>query len=286
MDIILNKYFQSLGLAAGQHVIVHSSFGEIKKAFTEVTIENLVRNLQQLITPNGSLVMPAFTYCYKRSDGTHEVFNYVQSQSKVGAVSEVFRQQDKVLRTSSPTHSFSLWGKAAEIISQKNSPASPLGKGSVLDWMNSRKNAYVLLIGVDFNALSFGHYLENMAPVPWTDISPWDYLKVEKAGVSITGEQKLKELPGCSKPFKNFEKFLLEKKLIEYHSLNHLKSLLVSMELLYKEGLRYFHLYQDELLCPEGTCVPCDCRREKIRILHNTAGPKGSLLEKCSKKKV
>ncbi|PIS27377.1 MAG: hypothetical protein COT43_11035 [Candidatus Marinimicrobia bacterium CG08_land_8_20_14_0_20_45_22] len=51
-------------------------------------------------------------------------------------------------------------------IGEDNSPYRPLGNGSILEWLSNRSNAFVLLLGVDFSAMSFFHYLENRAPVP------------------------------------------------------------------------------------------------------------------------
>jgi len=267
MISVLKKYFECLGVSENQHILVHSSFHKIKTSLSQISIEDLIDTLQKLVTEKGSVIMPSFTYCFEHNDGRHEIFDHEKSPSKVGAVSEIFRLKNDVIRTSSPTHSFSLWGKSAEIISPKNSPDSPLGEGSVLDWMTYQKNSSILLIGVDFNALSFGHYLENMTPVSWADIFPWDYMNIEKIGISSKGEQKLKEIPGCSKSFRNFEKYLLDRNMIEYHSLNHLKSTLIPVNLLFEEGLKYFKLYQDDLLCQPGSCEPCDCRRKKLQKL-------------------
>ncbi len=111
-------------------------------------------------------------------------FHREHSPSLVGAVSETFRRMPGVLRTAGPTHSFCLWGQAKEI-GADNSPDSPLGNGSVLEWISGRPDGYVCLIGVNFSALTFGHYLEHLAPVPWYDFSPWEHLRVEPIGVEL-----------------------------------------------------------------------------------------------------
>jgi len=261
----LKKYLENIGIRKGQQVMVHTSFRRFRSAFPGITIEEFIDCLKQKITNEGSLIMAAFTYCFKRNDDEHEIFDHKKSPGKVGAVPEVFRQNSDVLRTSSPTHSFSLWGKVTESISKDNSPESPLGAGSVLDWMTNQTDSFIFLVGVDFGALSYGHYLENMSGMPWADISPWDYLQVERIGVSSSGNQQLRELPGCSKPFKNFERYLLDQQIIRYHDNKGLKSLFLPVDLLYREGLKYFNSHQDELLCPAGTCRACDTRRKKLK---------------------
>lgn len=251
-----------LGLQKNHHILVHSAYRKIRTVFPDLTIEQLIRQLQQQVGSEGSVIMPAFTYCFKKSIGEYEVFDPANSASKVGAVSEVFRKWPGVIRTLSPTHSFSLWGKAAREIGATNSPVSPLGKGSVLDWLNQQPDAHILLLGVNFTAMSFCHFLEVIAPVPWADYSPWDHLHVLKIGVSIHGEQRLKEVPGCSKSFVNFERYLVEKRIIQPFEFNDLSAYYLPVQVIYNAGLIYFRNHFQNLLCPAGTCPACDSRRQ------------------------
>ncbi len=192
------------------------------------------------------------------------MFDRLNSKSKVGLLSETFRLSEGVIRTSSPTHSFALWGNVTNYIDENNSPESPLGKGSVLDWLTHQPDSFVLMLGTDFSSLTYGHYLEVAAKVPWYDYSPWDYMNVLSIGVSVSGEQRLKEIPGCAKGFIKFEEHLLEKNLIKKFGFNGLSSYLISIKLLYDEGIKYFSENYRKLLCPAGTCPACDSRRKKF----------------------
>ena len=260
----MESFLRNIGLASSQHVILHSSFKKIKEAFPEIEIADFISILKTIITKEGSIIIPAFTYCFKKSEGETEIFEREISKSKVGAVSEVFRKDPETVRTSSPTHSFSLWGKVKEEISFANSPKSPLGKNSVLDWLAAVKNSYVLMLGTDFNSFTFGHFLEVKAKVPWYNYSPWDYLNVLPAGISTNGEQELIELPGCSKSFVNFENYLISNNLISKHEYDGLNSYFISIELLLEKGIPYFRNHYKNLLCKEGTCRACDSRRTKF----------------------
>lgn len=258
----MREFLKHTGIKAGDEVLVHSSFRLIRSAFPSMSIDEFIDILQEIITPEGSLIMPAFTYCFKKSEGDYNVFDYHNSPSVVGAVSETFRKRPEVIRTSSPTHSFSLWGRITEKISSDNSPESPLGKGSVPDYLACRESSFVLLAGADFHSLSFGHYLESAAPVPWHDISPWDYLKVEKIGASVAGEESLKEIPGCSKSFLSFQEYLSGRKLISPLVNDSLSVLYIPVSILLEEGLKFFRENYMLLLCPPHTCQPCDSRRK------------------------
>lgn len=257
-----SEYLHRAGLKPNSHVLVHSGFRAIKSAFQDLTIESVISILQNIITTNGSLIMPAFTYCFIKSKGEIEIFDRSESESKVGAMSEVFRKSRNVIRTSSPTHSFSMWGKIANELNKNNNPQSPLGKGSVLDWLSKTENSFLLLLGVDFTAMSFCHYLEVKASIPWNDFSPWNHLHVEKIGISTDGEIELHQIPGCSKSFINFEKYLNENKFIKPYAFNNFKSYCIPVELIIEHGLNYFKDNPESLLCEMGTCAACDSRWE------------------------
>ena len=192
----IEEYLKYIGLKPSQNIIVHSSFSKINSAFPYLKPEEAIKRLKEIITSSGSIIFLTFTYCFKKSLGEYEIFDRMNSKSKVGLLSETFRLSDSVVRTSSPTHSFGLWGKILNYIDEDNSPESPLGKVSVMQWFSDQSNSFVLLLGTDFSTLTYVHYLEIEAKVPWYDFSPWDFMNVLPIGVSIRGEQKLKEIPG------------------------------------------------------------------------------------------
>jgi aminoglycoside 3-N-acetyltransferase len=260
----MKDLFLSAGLRNNQNILVHSSFRRIKKEFSLIAPEEVIFLLQEILTEAGSLIMPAFTYNWKLKLGIEEVFDRQNSPSKTGALSEVFRKQKNVIRTSSPTHSFCIWGDVTNYISENNSPYSPLGEGSVLDWLANRSDSYILMIGTDFSSLSFGHYLEIFSKVPWYNYSPWDK-NITEYGISISGEQKLKEIPGCSKSFTSFEMYLKNKNLITPVYKNDLCIMHIPVPLLAAVGKKYFQDNHLELLCREGTCKPCDTRRKYLK---------------------
>lgn len=264
----INSEFRSFlikfGLNEASHIIIHSSFSRINSAFPQLETIRVINNLKEIITTSGSIIFPTFTYCFKKSAGDYEVFNRENSKSKVGLLSETFRLSDNVIRTSSPTHSFGLWGRIKNEIDAANSPESPLGEGSVLEWLTTNSNSYVLMLGTDFSSLTFGHFLEIEAKVPWYNFSPWDYMNVLPIGVSVDGEQKLKEIPGCAKSFVNFEKYLVENNLIKKYEYRGLNSYLISIKQLYDEGVKFFSEQYNKLLCSPNSCKACDSRRRKF----------------------
>jgi aminoglycoside N3'-acetyltransferase len=247
--------------------MVHASFRNIYSVFQGITADNIIHSIKSIIDPKkGSVILPAFTYCFRKTDKSNEIFDRVNSPSKVGYISEVFRNSTDIIRTSSPTHSFSIWGSITENISMNNNPESPLGKNSVLEWMSEKDKTYVLMLGTDFTALTFGHYLEIITKVPWYNFSPWDYMKVESIGESNEDTIKLIEVPGCAKSFITFEKYLIENKVLKPQYFNKLRILYIKIDELIKAGKEFFRNNYSMLLCDKGTCKACDSRRQYFSL--------------------
>lgn len=258
------EYCKNLGIKDDHHVIVHSSYSAIRNSF-HLHAAEVIEILKKIIDKNkGSIIFPSFTYCFKKTDNSNEVYNKEFSVSKVGYLSEIFRQSDDVIRTSSPTHSFSLWGNIKNFINENNSPTSPLGKGSVCDWLVNQKNSHVLMLNVNFSSFTLGHYYEILTEVPWFDFSPWNYLHVENFGVSLEGFQELHEIPGCAKSFVRIEDFLIQNKLIQKFFHKSFYSYYFSINSIHGYLIDFFKNNYAELLCPKGSCQACDSRREKF----------------------
>lgn len=260
----INELIEEIGITPGMNIMVHSSISQIRKIIPSLNPLELINQLKEKLTIKGSLIMPTFTYCFKKNDSNYEIFDLQNSKSKVGALTEIFRLQNDVIRTSSPTHSFALWGSALKYFDQNNSPKSPLGKGSILEWLASIDNSYVLLLGCGFNSLTFGHYLEIINKVPLANISPWDHLGVLPIGASKNGEQALVQVPGCSKSFNNFENYLLNQNIITKERRDDFTYYLIPISTLIGCGSEYFSTQQNMLICPKGSCLPCDERRMKM----------------------
>jgi aminoglycoside N3'-acetyltransferase len=254
-------FCKGLGIENNHQILIHSSFSAIKNAFS-ISSDEAILQLKKLVSPeSGSIIFPAFTYCFKKSDGTNEIFDRLNSHSKVGFLSEQFRKSSDVVRTSSPTHSFSLWGKITNEIGENNSPESPLGENSVCQYLVSHPESHILMLNTDFSTFTLGHYYEIICKVPWYNFSPWKYLNVEDYGVSTEGIQKLKEIPGCAKSFVSVEKHLLNKKLIDKILYNSFYAYYINVKTIHEELIDFFCNNYLSLLCMKGTCKACDSRR-------------------------
>lgn len=59
------EYLTSLDLSSKQNIIVHSSFSKIKNTFPNLTPEESIFTLKDIITEEGSIIFPAFSYCFR-----------------------------------------------------------------------------------------------------------------------------------------------------------------------------------------------------------------------------
>lgn len=256
----LNDFIELLPAINGKHVILHASLRYYKKKYPGLSPDDLFSTLLHIIGNEGSLIMPSFTYCFKKDTG-YDLFDKNSTPSKVGALSEIFRLRYAKFRTSSPTHSFCLWGDIGNFITPENNPSSPLGYNSVLDILYQSKDSYILHLGTDLTSCSSLHYFENILPVPYKDTMCWIYMNISPIGVSITGETILSEIPGCSKSFNRLSEHVESANILSTHpaadsiKLYKLDSLLsLCRQVLEKDPLF--------LLCASGTCIACDIRRK------------------------
>lgn len=167
----LKKSLAELGLRPGQAIVVHSSlssFGSLEGGAATV-----IRALKELITEEGLILMPAFTYetAYgnvrpdriKKSKGFHPGFPV---SKPIGRVAETFRKSEGVSRNFHPQLSFCFWGKEAASLSQKYHMSDSLSENSPLGEILSR-DGYVLLLGTEFETISILHTAEYIAKAPY-----------------------------------------------------------------------------------------------------------------------
>ena len=262
MDV--NSFLVSSGLRRGHHVIVHASYKRLQNIIPSLSPSRFFEALTGEVFPDGSVIFPSFTYCLKRKDGTHEVYSSDKSIPKTGYLSQKFIEHPGVIRTSSPTHSFGLSGDVTNYIRGDNSPESPLGFGSVMQWVADSDNSYALLIGTDFTSFTFIHFLEHYYKVPYLEQFCWedDYIA---AAAGIEREIHLTEVPGCSKGFIKLEKFLLGNKLIQKQLFSGVPVYYINLRFLTDAADDFFKFHYAELLCSDEKCQCCASRKKYLQ---------------------
>jgi aminoglycoside 3-N-acetyltransferase len=122
-------FLQSLGFIPGAMIMVHSSFSIVKRRVPDITPETLIRQMQELVGREGTLLMPTFSFRGRQSHyvDTHTHFDVQHTPSSVGVMTEVFRKMPGVVRSYHPTHSVAAWGRCAKDILSTHHLGSTFG---------------------------------------------------------------------------------------------------------------------------------------------------------------
>lgn len=146
----------AIGLKKGDSVIVHSSFSSMGKV--EGGAETVIRAILDVIGEEGTLMFPTFTYLDVYENCR---FDYKNTPSCVGYLSEFFRNMPGVVRSMHPTHSVAAIGRLAnEFIKDHDKDRTPMGQGSPYRRL-AKYNAKILMLGCSLNTFSYLHALEE-----------------------------------------------------------------------------------------------------------------------------
>ena len=168
---------QALGIEAGKTYFVHTSMSSL--GWVCVGPSTVVDALREVITPEGTLVMPTHSTQYSdpatwsRPPVPDEWIETVRTERApyrpavtptrgMGAVAECFRSSPDVVRSRHPSLSMAAWGADAEAIVADHPYDHPLGEDSPLARLYEC-DARVLLLGVDHAVNTSIHLAEYRA---------------------------------------------------------------------------------------------------------------------------
>ena len=119
--------------------------------------------MQKKVGPEGTLLFP--TFCYGFCSG--ETFDIKNTPGTVGVLGNAARVRNDFIRTSSPTHSFAVWGKYQQFFASKDYK-NAFGEGSIFeDFL--KMNVKVLVIDIEDTMLrmTIMHHAEQVLGVPY-----------------------------------------------------------------------------------------------------------------------
>lgn len=116
-------------------------------------------HLEQLLA--GDLLVPTFTYSLTDA----QCFDPAAAPSKVGLMTEVFRQREGILRTLDPIFSFALSGPHADMLVTREYHDC-FGQESLFGWL-AEQNGWLLGLGCHPDRLTFTHYVEQLLGVSY-----------------------------------------------------------------------------------------------------------------------
>ena len=259
----LKAGLKQLGIRPGDLLIVHSSMKSIGPV--EGGPETVIEALQESVSGKGTLLMPAFSYSFETVYEPVETYAPETTPSRVGLVSEIFRQQPGVVRSRHPTHSVAAWGKLAHGLVECHDPLEQAHVFAPFE-QAARQGATVLLIGCDFTSLSLLHAAEELAPSPYLPVFNWGHLGW-RPSASLRDEHSqpmrvpLPHVPGCSRNFGVAQVLAKEHGLLREGSVGSARALRIDAKAILELVTTELRRQPDRLLCPAGSCRACDQRR-------------------------
>jgi len=150
---------RAAGLRAGDLAMVHSFTSAL--AGFERPDRRLIEDLLNVLGPEGTLVLPSFTYSFCSSG----IFRPDEDRSEVGIAGDTLRLDYDGVRTAAPIFSVTVRGALAHEIMALSS-ATTFGPDSVFGYV-LRKGGKLCGVGVAFEKITFNHYPEEELAVPY-----------------------------------------------------------------------------------------------------------------------
>lgn len=248
------------GVQAGDTCMVHGSLKGI--GALPGGPPDLVRALQQALTPEGLLVMPAFSY----DAGPAHEFNAETSPARTGLLAETFRGMPDVVRSLHPTHSVCAWGKQAHALCAGHETAQPFGPDSPLHRLMDG-GGKVMLLGVGYTTLSMIHVCECLLKLPYLHIPTHPSRRAE-IPLHLSGGEILAvtigDFPGCSAAFGTVEHHLRKKAAVRDGRIGAKFTQLFLARDLYTVVRAMLQNDPFALLCTNPACACCPLRRRAL----------------------
>jgi len=176
----LNDLFEDLNIPKNSNIMLHSSIFSL--GTIEGGIEGLFSFLIDYIGDNGNLILPAFTYSFRRG----EKFDFINTPicKSIGVFPEYVRLNKKHIRSRDPLFSMIAIGKDAEFL-MKRETYNCFGEGSIYDKL-FKSNTYFVGIGVSYSAgLTCFIHLEALANLDYRKFTKFEGHSFDENGQLI-----------------------------------------------------------------------------------------------------
>ena len=154
---------EQIGVKAGDDICVHSSLMRLGKILVtpKQLLDTLIAAFREVIGPQGTLIMPTFTYSYCHQ----QIYDVLHTPSTMGILTEYYRQLPQYHRTINPIFHFAVSGPNADYYLNEKA-TSCFGINSVYDLLTKR-NGQIVVFGEKGKGYTFVHHIEEEVPVSY-----------------------------------------------------------------------------------------------------------------------
>lgn len=156
----LEAALRTLGLAAGDVVMVHSSFDRFEGFNGKPT--DVLALLRTVVGGQGTILMPTIPFSGTAIEYVRHAkpFDVARTPSRMGLLTELFRRSPGVVRSIHPTHSVAAWGaRAQDFIRDHQLAKTPCDRQTPYGRLPAASGK-ILLLGADIEAMTLFHYVE------------------------------------------------------------------------------------------------------------------------------
>jgi len=166
IDALVSNWYRC-GMEKGDIVLVHSSLKrlliKLKDVFGVLVTPKLIYDsLIKTLGDDGTLVLPLYNFDFPKS----QYFNFNETPSQMGALTEIGRTRKNAIRTGHPIYSFSVVGKLSNEFKAIDNKS---GYGADSPFAKLRElNGKIAVIGLsDQNSMTSYHFVEEQNVVDY-----------------------------------------------------------------------------------------------------------------------
>lgn len=260
----LEKDISVCGLKAGDTVLMHSGLKAI--GFVEGGADSVIDAILSTIGPEGTLMVPAFSYSYAGKPDAVPFDVKTTPGSRNGAIAARLREWPEAVRSAHPSHSFAAIGKNAHFLCKNHLPAHAVSNPSPLTKLLELDGRILFLgCGLDCNVML--HLAEAQARfrydhLPFRPIWGEDYIIASPGGPLRI---PVLEHPGCDYRFPIVAEKLLRENRGTCRPVGMSEAFLFSARDVLETGIEMLDQQPDIFLCSEPDCESCGPRRTYLK---------------------
>ena len=160
----LEDFWGNCNIKKGEMLLLHSNLFRLiyqcKKIDKKADIPDIFESLISALGSDGTLIFPTFNFQFIKE----KKFDYIDSKSEMGPLSEFARTKIKSIRTKHPVYSFCVYGKNKSLFSNIDN-ISAFSKHSPFDLLKKYNGKIGILDLDDQRSMTYYHYIEELNEV-------------------------------------------------------------------------------------------------------------------------